>query len=155
MIMKGEFAFLSNFFPCQVIDQGRTWKSSEHAYQAAKTIIGQEKQLIWQAQTAGQAKRIGQQVSIRDFWQPYGKLFHMQRIVYHKFTQNPHLQKQLEAVTEDIVEHNYWHDNVWGQCTCPKCKNIEGSNWLGLLLSLQRENRIFALKVTQRGISII
>lgn len=34
----------------------------------------------------------------------------------------------------EIVEGNYWHDNYWGNCTCDKCKNIEGQNKLGKIL---------------------
>jgi hypothetical protein len=34
----GQYAFLSNFYPCEVEFEGDTYPSAEHAYQAAKTI---------------------------------------------------------------------------------------------------------------------
>lgn len=37
---------------------------------------------------------------------------------------------------EEIVS---WHDNFWGNCTCVKCENIEGQNWLGKLLMKVRD----------------
>ena len=33
-----------------------------------------------------------------------------------------------------LIEGNYWHDNYWGNCLCPKCKEIEGQNQLGKIL---------------------
>ena len=35
---QGEYRFLSNFWPAQVVFEGVTYPTSEHAYQAAKTL---------------------------------------------------------------------------------------------------------------------
>ena len=48
---------------------------------------------------------------------------------------NDYLGGKLDMTgLEEIVEGNYWHDNYWGNCTCDKCKNIEGQNKLGKIL---------------------
>jgi predicted NAD-dependent protein-ADP-ribosyltransferase YbiA (DUF1768 family) len=36
-IFKYEWEFLSNFYPCEIVWEGITYASTEHAYQAAKT----------------------------------------------------------------------------------------------------------------------
>lgn len=62
----------------------------------------------------------------------------MQELLEEKF-KNPVLQAKLLAVKGEIVEHNQWHDNFWGSCTCPKCGN-KGNNALGkMLMNLRNE----------------
>jgi len=61
-------------------------------------------------------------------------------IVKLKFAQNPDLRKKLLATgTEELVEGNTWHDNYWGDCSCPECKNIKGRNQLGITLMRVRK----------------
>ena len=48
-------------------------------------------------------------------------------------------EKLLATGNEKLEEGNWWHDNFWGNCYCPKCKNIEGVNKLGKLLMLLRK----------------
>jgi predicted NAD-dependent protein-ADP-ribosyltransferase YbiA (DUF1768 family) len=38
-----------------------------------------------------------------------------------------------------LVEGNWWCDNTWGNCSCPKCENIPGQNRLGTLLMQVRQ----------------
>jgi predicted NAD-dependent protein-ADP-ribosyltransferase YbiA (DUF1768 family) len=45
----------------------------------------------------------------------------------------------LDTGDEELVEGTTWHDNIWGNCSCPKCKNIPGQNRLGKLLMQIRE----------------
>ena len=45
----------------------------------------------------------------------------------------------LGTSTKELVEGNYWHDNVWGDCSCEKCKNIKGQNLLGKQLMQVRQ----------------
>ena len=44
----------------------------------------------------------------------------------------PH--RLLSTSNATLVEGNWWHDNFWGDCYCPKCKGIPGANTLGRLL---------------------
>jgi len=61
----GQYRFLSNFYPVALIYDGRMWGSAEHAYQGAKNCDRGEKDWIAEAQTPGEAKRRGQQITLR------------------------------------------------------------------------------------------
>jgi len=40
----------------------------------------------------------------------------------------------------DKFEGEYrWLSNFWGNCTCPRCRDIDGQNWLGRILMVVRE----------------
>jgi predicted NAD-dependent protein-ADP-ribosyltransferase YbiA (DUF1768 family) len=54
---EGEHRFLSNFWPSPVDLDGETYASAEHAYQAAKTLIPEERKKIQEAVTPGEAKK--------------------------------------------------------------------------------------------------
>lgn len=55
--------------------------------------------------------------------------------LYHKFVMHADLRLMLiDTGIEELVEGNYWHDNFWGDCGCPKCASIKGKNVLGRLL---------------------
>lgn len=136
-----EYEFLSNFYMEPVYYEGIWFPSSEHAYQAAKTIILAERLMILQCKTAGQAKRMGskkkKKITLRPDWDSmrYDVMF---EIVKSKFS-NPHLMdKLIKTFPELLTEGNTWHDNFWGNCSCEDCKNIFGINNLGLILMTVR-----------------
>lgn len=56
-----------------------------------------------------------------------------------KFTRLTSWGKRLLEAEGEIIETNNWHDNFWGDCVCDKCKDIEGENYLGKLLTKIRE----------------
>jgi predicted NAD-dependent protein-ADP-ribosyltransferase YbiA (DUF1768 family) len=72
-----EYGFFSNFSKHPVIIYGRTWKTSEHAFQAMKFSGGSDNdhsniiQKIWEAKTPGQAAKIGRDRSnpLRKDWE--------------------------------------------------------------------------------------
>ena len=64
----GNYAWLSNFYPCFVTFEGIIYKSVEHAYQAAKTLNIYEREEIWAAKNPGRAKRLGQKAALRSDW---------------------------------------------------------------------------------------
>ena len=64
---SGEYRFLSNFYQAEVEFEGMMYPSTEHAYQAAKTL-DLKSRAMFQGGTAGQAKRLGQVIILRDDW---------------------------------------------------------------------------------------
>lgn len=58
----------------------------------------------------------------------------MRQLLELKFNQPEFREKLLLTQDEDLIEGNWWHDNIWGDCSCPKCKDIPGKNRLGILL---------------------
>ena len=121
--------FLSNFYACTINFEGITYPSTEHAYQAAKSVIIAERQLICRQSSAGNAKRAGRRITIRRDWNDV-KLAKMEAILRLKFNvTQPELVQKLTATHPRILrEENYWHDTFWGIC------NGAGSNHLGKLL---------------------
>lgn len=130
---EGEFRYLSNFAEYSTEYEGVLYKNSESAYQAAKTIIPEERKKFLLVKTPGDAKRLGRKVTIRPHWDEI-KNDVMLVIVQDKF--NRHLdiqQKLIDTFPAELIEGNHWHDKVWGVCTCEKCGG-KGQNWLGRIL---------------------
>ena len=134
----GEYAFLSNFYDCEVTYNGITYKNTEAAFQAQKTT-SIPKRLEFANFNASQSKKEGRKLALRQDWEEVkGQV--MYEICLAKFTQNEDLKtKLLSTDGYHLIEGNYWHDNTWGNCTCEKCKNIVGENKLGKILMQIRE----------------
>lgn len=64
----GEFAFLSNFWPCRVELDGMIFPGVEQAFQAAKTLDPAER-CHFVDLNPGAAKRAGRKVELRPDWQ--------------------------------------------------------------------------------------
>ena len=65
----------------------------------------------------------------------------MHKVVYAKFSKNENLRQiLLSTKDEELVEDTTgWHDNIWGDCSCPKCQYIKGRNKLGKILMQVRD----------------
>lgn len=131
----GQYAFLSNFYAAPIIDrQGVRWWTSEHAYQACKTVDPVEKRAFLSSSDPRIAKRMGRRVTVRPGWENI-KVTIMTKIVTAKFEQHPDLMALLKQTGDtELIEGNYWHDNFWGDCACPKCQVRPGENHLGKIL---------------------
>lgn len=139
MKFRGNYNFLSNFYPARVFFEGEWYATAEHAYQAAKFDDPEIKEAIKNSETPGRAKRLAASNSdkISDHWNKH-KLPIMYTIVSQKFKNNPKLKQKLIEVDEPIVEHNEWNDTFWGVC------NGEGENNLGKILErVKREILVF------------
>lgn len=129
---RNELWFCSNFYPCEIEYEGIVYPSSEHAYQAAKTLDKDLRLLIKDLEKPGQTKKLGKKIVLRENWDTI-KVDIMKDILNIKF-KNPELLQKLKATgTKTLTEQNEWHDNFWGVCTCLKCPKM-GRNMLGLLL---------------------
>lgn len=127
---EGNYAFLSNFYICDVHYNCHKFRSAEAAFQAAKCPERYEEFL-----TLGpkEAKSLGRKVELRYDWEHIKDLV-MYEIVYDKFTLNEDLKQKLLATdNEELVEGNHWHDTYWGVC------NGVGQNKLGKILMRVRE----------------
>ena len=144
---RGEYRWLSNFWPAKVVYGQLPYPSVEHAYQAAKCADIRDRVKFLYG-TAGEAKRLGRRVKMRADWVDY-KLGVMEGLLRQKFAAGTELASWLEATgSAELVEGNYWHDNFWGVCTCLGCtrtaanRQLEGLNHLGkLLMEIRHELR--------------
>lgn len=127
------YFFYSNFYPFSINYQGITYPTTEHAYQAAKVQDTDTRMLIMRQPTSAQAKKMGKIINVRLDWDAI-KFQVMRDILNLKFVYGSVLAAKLRSSGNAyIIEGNYWHDLIWGQCSCRR-HNWEGENKLGLLL---------------------
>jgi ribA/ribD-fused uncharacterized protein len=139
-IFKGNYSFLSNFFQLKtpILHNDIFYPTVEHFYQAMKSLSILERMTVSNIPGAGCAKKYGHSICLRSDWEE-AKVSVMRLGLLLKFATNHELKIQLLNTWENVlVEGNYWHDNVWGNCMCPKCINTEGQNLLGYLLMEMR-----------------
>ncbi len=137
-LFDGKYAFLSNFYDAPVTYDGITYKNSEAAFHAQKTLVIAERMRFKDLDPSA-SKKLGRKITLRKDWEAI-KTQKMYEIVKAKFSQNADLRSALLATgDEELVEGTYWHDNCWGNCTCEKCKDIVGENRLGKILMQVRQ----------------
>lgn len=137
-LFRNEFYFLSNFYMTKLCYDGGWYNSSEHAYQAAKTL-DKSKRISVQvgantnaSEKPGAAKKWGQEVELRPDWDEV-RIPIMREILRIKF-QKPELAKLLlETGDRHLSEGNNHGDRFWGQVAGV------GENHLGKLLMELRE----------------
>ena len=132
---RGAYRFLSNFWPCTIVWQGREWPSVEHAYQAAKTMNPVIQECLRHVATANEVKQIGQTFTLRPDWNVVKRTV-MLDLLRLKFAQEPLRSQLLATGSEELVEVNTWGDTYWGKVD--QAGMLVGENWLGMLLMLVR-----------------
>lgn len=140
----GDYMFLSNFskWPCEF--EGIIYPTSEHAFQAAKSLDYGERLAFSKLNNPAAAKEKGKNVILRPDWElvKYGVMFN---VLLSKFTRNQKVFiKLLSTDDAELIEGNTWHDNYWGDCICDKCSKKYGQNNLGRILMALR-NRFNSL----------
>lgn len=147
---RGLYMFLSNFSHWPCIYENIWYPTSEHAYQAAKTLDLDKRTEFASLKTPREAQQMGQRIGMRPDWDEI-KYYVMKEILVSKFTRNEKVKLKLLATNDDmLIEGNTWHDNIWGDCYCNKCKDIEGRNWLGkILMEIRSELRASELRASE------
>lgn len=143
MRFRDQYFFLSNFYETPVtvpIDRAHpekgslTFHNAEAAYQAYKYEGNRGAMQLFTGLRGADAKHAGYRTPITDINIWNNKRIDVMRCVLTaKFTQNKELAKQLIAVTEPIIEENFWNDTFWGVC------HGQGENHLGRLLEEIRQ----------------
>lgn len=126
---RGEYFFLSNFYPCKVVIGGRTFPSSEHAFVSYKNNSPMWKERCTYGDvSAAQIKKEAKSRALVNNWDKI-QLSVMEKVLRAKFTQNAHIKRLLLLTDKKVlVEVNTWGDDFWGVC------NGKGLNHLGKLL---------------------
>lgn len=135
---RGDYYFLSNFYPFVVIGKdGMAFPSTEHAYQACKATTKEDAEIIRTAPTAAVAKKIGRRIKKRDDFERL-KISVMLRILRKKFAPGTDLaEKLLNTGDAELIECNDWGDVFWGQV------DGKGCNFLGkILMHIRQELQI-------------
>ena len=135
---RGEYRFLSNFWPAPIKYDGQEYPSSEHLYQALKTLDPLERAAVREAIGPGKAKKMGNEITLREDWDEI-KIRVMRHVVFRKFAQNLDLAKLLIATESHALVEGNWHgDAFWGVDL--KKGPMHGENHLGIILA---EIRVF------------
>lgn len=145
---RGEYYFLSNFYPVRVsalyipeelgfILTGATRikevESVEHAYQAFKAKGYDDFIKICKAKTPAQAKRFSKYIYQKQM-SSIVRLGLMEFLLKQKFEDLELKKRLIDTNDELLIEGNNWGDTFWGVC------NGEGENHLGRLLMKIRES---------------
>lgn len=141
---RGPWAFLSNFHRAPLIWDGIEYPTSEHAFNAGKTLDPDQRRWVATAPTAREAKRRGRSVALRPGWDDHVRYTVMTEVLAAKFGAHPGRADALLSTGDAVlVEGNTWHDNTWGDCRCRRAACAEpGANHLGrLLMELRAELR--------------
>lgn len=125
---RGDYRWLSNFYPCNVKYLDMVFTSVEHAYQAAKSEDVEVRGRISYLISPAEAKSAGKTIEIRKDWKDV-KLDIMENLLRQKFCKGSELSyRLLDTNDEELIEGNTWGDKFWGVC------NGVGKNNLGKLL---------------------
>jgi ribA/ribD-fused uncharacterized protein len=127
------FGFLNNFKKARMFIGGKWWNNVEAAYQAAKTVTREEKEMIWKAATPREARDLGQTVKMRPDWDQVKDQV-MYECCMAKFLQHSDLRAQLMATGDQELIEDSPIDSYWG---CGK--DGTGKNQLGKTLMRIRE----------------
>lgn len=127
-----KYRFLSNFYMHPVMYEGILYPSSEHAYQAAKTLDPVLRKVIANMRTPGETKKAGRRLALRDNWDNI-KNGIMLDIVRIKFQDKILANRLVATFPAELIEGNTWGDVWFGVC------NGIGHNHLGKILMLVRD----------------
>lgn len=148
----GKYYFLSNFYkgkgtiynpetrayePGEVFTyKGIKFDNGQAAFQSQKNLANSDKYSMMYPIAA---RYLGTHEELRDNWEDVKEQI-MYDVQMAKFSQCEGLKRKLlETGNEEIIKGNWKHDNYWGHCYCPQCKNIKKENKLGLILMQVRE----------------
>ena len=132
----GTNLYLSNFSEYPVSYENITYKSSEAAFQAQKTLDNNERKKFSDLDPS-KAKSLGRRIKLREDWEEVKDNI-MYEIVKSKFDQNPDIKEKLiNTGDKELYEGNTWNDKYWG--VVKEGNNLIGKNTLGKILMKIRE----------------
>jgi ribA/ribD-fused uncharacterized protein len=133
---RGDYGFLSNFYPCKIVIGNLTFWSTESAYQALKcTEYADMVQFckLGPDEAKYRARELKRAGKCKPNWEDMS-LEIMEDLIRVKFSVHQDLkQKLLDTGDAELIEGNNWGDVFWGQC------NGVGENHLGKILMKIRE----------------
>lgn len=139
---SGDYAFLSNFYPSPLMNNGYIYPTAEHFFQAHKFHVDDRRHAeVRDARTPGRAKKIARSHPIdKKYWDKV-KVGVMYATLNRKFLYGAELGNQLKNTGDALlIEGNDWGDMFWG-CVMTD-KGWLGTNMLGILLMMVRQSHL-------------
>jgi ribA/ribD-fused uncharacterized protein len=131
-----EYRFMSNFHFVELEYEGMKYRTTEHAYQAAKFSDPAMRFTIQQLAKPSHARRHGQAKGCREDWEQvkYDIMYDLNAQKYAK----PELGRLLLATGDAYLEEtNWWGDVYWGVC-----KGVGQNNLGKILMTIRAELRL-------------
>ncbi len=129
------FGYFSNYWPCEIEVDGKKWPSSEHYYQAQKTLDEDYAEKIRTAPTSDDAKKLGNSPDcvVRPDWDTW-KIIAMRKALDAKFSQHEDLKQYLLDSGDKVLVEDSERDYYWGIGA-----DGSGKSMLGILLMELRD----------------
>ena len=127
-----EHGYCSNFWRAPIEVNGETYPTTEHYFQACKTMLLEEREMIRTLPTPKEAKFAGYHVQLRPDWEKV-KEGVMLVGLRAKFTQHLDLKGKLLSTGDASLHENSPWDKYWGYA------GGKGQDRLGKLLMQIRE----------------
>ena len=154
---------LSNFFPCEVVYEGMSYKSSEHAYQAEKARKCGRPDLVPKivgAKNAFQAKQASKDIACDKKWEEQN-VHLMEQIVAAKVESVPEVKAYLintgsRPIAEAVPFSTFWGTGLAREATLATDKSRwPGQNEMGRVLEKIRADlqRDITLKEKKENVS--
>jgi ribA/ribD-fused uncharacterized protein len=132
---QGRYRWLSNFWITPSAYNGVIYRSSEHAFQAAKSTDREYQARILNTESPALAKKLAREVKPRVDWNLIRDKV-MLEVVRSKFNLNVDLKRELlDTYPRHLQEGNLWKDTYWGV----DLNTSVGENKLGKILMQVRE----------------
>ncbi len=119
------YSWLSNFYFSSLEYESLTYPTSEHAYQAQKTLDQEWRRRIQQEPTPQGAKRLGREAPLRENWLEI-RVSVMFQILKARYLQSSSLRKQLLLTYPAPLIHQAPWDEFWGNGRADHGQNQEG-----------------------------
>ena len=149
---RDKYEFLSNFYDIyknhgvMISFNGIDCKTTEHAYQSAKSTTFEDFLYVINSPSAFKAKEYGKKIKRRSDWKS-AKFKVMYEVCRRKFEIPELKQLLLDTGEEELVELNWWGDEVYGV----NINTMKGKNHLGKILMEIRDELNGKVKSTGLG----
>lgn len=130
--------FLCNFFQLEnpIIDEyGNIFYNSEGYYMSLRTNVEEYKvKIAFMSKSGGANSRKARNIFTLEL-DEVKRVEYMRKAIKAKFDSNPSLKEKLLNIKDEIIEKNYWNDDLFGV----PVGTLKGANMLGKLLMEYRD----------------
>jgi ribA/ribD-fused uncharacterized protein len=136
LFYEGPYYVLSNFSAHNVVYEGITYMTAEHAYQTAKFIDDDIRTKIMNAPSAFLAREYGQFEQGRT--PNFDKVAVMTEIMRAKRDQHADVAAVLRNTEDNVIIKNHPDDYYWGTGADGSGENMMGKIWMELRDEMQK-----------------
>lgn len=125
----GKYGPFSNFSKHSVFIDDKEWPTTEHYYQAMKSIDPEIQEQIRLCSTPKKAKQLANSVELRDNWENI-KFYIMLKAIRAKVEHHSSIKKLLLETENSLIAENSPYDYIWGLGANGTGQNLLGKIWV-------------------------